>query len=115
MNVLIIENEEPLNNLFAKIARKQGHSVEQAFDFEDAVAALRMNKFDLICCDLDLGEGKNHGPKALLQSELHDAKILFLTDAQEYQQTLKPLEDLGCEIDCIPKPIHPNKLREFLK
>jgi DNA-binding response OmpR family regulator len=115
MNVLIIEDEESLNSLFAKLARKLGHAVEQAFDMLDALASLRNGKFDIICCDIDLGTGLNHGPKALLQSDLHGAKIIFITAKTEYEEAIKPLIDLGYNVTSIRKPIDSKRFLEILK
>jgi DNA-binding response OmpR family regulator len=115
MNVLIIEDEESINSLFSKLARKMGHQIEQAFDILDALAALRNGKFDIICCDIDLGTGLNHGPKALLQSELHGAKIIFITAKTEYEEAIQPLIDLGYDVTSIRKPINTKEFMDLLK
>jgi DNA-binding response OmpR family regulator len=115
MNVLIIEDDEPVNLLFSKLARKMGHQIEQAFDILDALAALKNGKFDIICCDIDLGTGLNHGPKALLQSELHGAKIIFITAKTEYEEAIQPLIDLGYDVISIRKPINTKEFTELLK
>ena len=115
MNVLIIEDNEKLAQLFAKQAVNHGHKVELAYDFEDACAALRNHNFNLICCDIDLGTGRNHGPKALLQSNLNGAKILFMTAIDEYAQAIQPLIDLGYEVECLRKPVNVSRFLEILR
>lgn len=114
MNVLIIEDNEALAKLFAKVAKNHGHKAEVTFDFTDAIVALK-NKHDLICCDIDLGSGRNHGPKALLQSKLNGAKILFMTAKDEYAEAIQPLIDLGYEVNCIRKPITLKRFLDFLR
>jgi DNA-binding response OmpR family regulator len=115
MNVLIIEDDEPVNLLFSKLARKMGHQIEQAFDILDALTALRNGKFDVICCDIDLGTGLNHGPKALLQSDLQGAKIIFITAKTEYEESIQPLIDLGYNVTSIRKPIDSKMFMDLLK
>jgi DNA-binding response OmpR family regulator len=115
MNVLIIEDEGSINSLFTKLARKLGHTVEQAFDMLDALAALRTGKFDVICCDIDLGTGTNHGPKALLQSDIRGSKIIFITAKTEYEEAIQPLIELGYDVNCIRKPINTKEFLDLLK
>lgn len=115
MKLLIIEDNEPLAKLFAKQATNHGHCVELAYDFIDAVAVLKTGQFDLILCDIDLGTGHNHGPKALLQSELHGAKILFMTAVDEYAEAIQPLIDLGYDVECLRKPVNLSRFLEILR
>jgi CheY-like chemotaxis protein len=116
MNVLIIEDCPKLNELWAGQARKKKHKVEQAFDLHDAVGALRIGKFDLIFCDIDLGAGRNHGPKALLQSNLHGARIVFMTaqTEQEANENIQPVLDAGYQVECLRKPIEVKRFLEIL-
>ena len=117
MNVLIIEDCPKLNKLWADQARKKNHKVEQSFDLQDAVGALRIGKFDLIFCDIDLGSGRNHGPKALLQSELHGARIVFMTAQTEDESNanIQPVLDAGYKVECLRKPIEVKRFLEILK
>jgi len=117
MNVLIIEDCPKLNGLWATQAQKKKHKVEQAFDLQDAVRALLIGKFDLIFCDIDLGSGRNHGPKALLQSELHGARIVFMTaqTEQEANENIQPVLDAGYQVECLRKPIEVKRFLEILQ
>ena len=115
MNVLIIEDNEDLCLLFAREAINHGHSADVAFDFEDACAALRDQHFDVIFCDIDLGTGRNHGPKALLQSKLKGAKIVFMASNADYHDSIQPLIHLGNNVDCILKPLTISKFVELLR
>jgi DNA-binding response OmpR family regulator len=117
MNILIIEDCKNLNDLWAGQARKRKHKVEQAFDMLDAILALKNGKFDLIFCDIDLGTGRNHGPKALLQSELHGARIVFMTaqTEDEYAENIQPVIDAGYDVECLRKPLEVKRFLELLK
>jgi DNA-binding response OmpR family regulator len=114
MNVLIIEDNEQLCLMFAREAINHGCSTDVAFDFEDACAALRDQHFDIIFCDIDLGTGRNHGPKALLQSKLHGAKIVFMAANSEYDDSIQPLVHLGHNVECTLKPLTITRFIELL-
>ncbi len=111
MNVLIIEDNEDLCLIFAREAINHGCSADVAFDFEDACAALRDQHFDIIFCDIDLGTGRNHGPKALMQSKLHGAKVVFMATNDEYHLPYGATNNT----EIVKKPLTITRFVELLK
>lgn len=50
--ILIVEDEQPLNDAYSTILKKEGFSVLSAFDGEEALSIAETNKIDLILLDL---------------------------------------------------------------
>lgn len=49
--ILVVEDEQTLNDLIARLLRQEGHSVRQAFDGEAALIEIRASAPDLIILD----------------------------------------------------------------
>lgn len=51
-NILIVEDEKMLNEAYSTILNKEGHTVEQAYDGEEALKVTQKFEPDLILLDL---------------------------------------------------------------
>jgi len=54
LNVLIVEDEEPMAELLCELLRTAGHRGRAVFTAEDALPVLDANEFDVVLCDLAL-------------------------------------------------------------
>jgi len=115
MKVLIIEDSDAINNWIAFVARRISKKIhcDCALTAEDALSFLEHNKYDFIICDIDIP--RISGPKILLQSELHGAKILFISSLSEYQDRIEPCLAAGLNVLAFQKkPFLPEQLEDFL-
>ncbi len=115
MKVLIIEDSEAINDWIAMVAKKISKKIkcDCALDADEALAFLAHNKYDFIVCDIDIP--RISGPKILLQSELHGAKILFISSLSEYQDRIEPCLTAGLNVLAFQKkPFLPEQLEDFL-
>ncbi len=77
--VLIIDDEEKLRKLLARIIGLEGFEVTQAADCKSAMKKLEKGAFDVILCDVKLPDG-NGVDLALQIKDLHpDSEIILLT------------------------------------
>ncbi|MBF0455420.1 MAG: sigma 54-interacting transcriptional regulator [Magnetococcales bacterium] len=54
--ILIVEDEEPIRNLFIRILTTQGFDVSGADGYDQGLRALQKSPFDLLITDINLGE-----------------------------------------------------------
>ena len=73
--ILIVEDEQPINDLVKKSLTRIGHSCTQAFDGAEASEIFDEGKFDLIILDIMLPE--NDGFE--FAAEVENTPIIFLT------------------------------------
>jgi PAS domain S-box-containing protein len=59
VRILVVDDEDRLTSLVARVLSEAGHQVTTAASGEDALAALGSQPFDLVISDLGLGEGMN--------------------------------------------------------
>jgi CheY-like chemotaxis protein len=114
--ILIIEDDEIVARLFALFAKRQFKraNVTIANTADDALSLLLHNKYDYIVCDIELP--KISGPKILIQRELHDAKIIFVSALSKYEDELEPCYQKGINILAFKqKPIFEKDFQALLK
>lgn len=73
--ILIVEDEQPINDLVKKSLTRIGHSCTQAFDGAEATAIFEEGKFDLIILDIMLPEKDGFE----IADEIENTPIIFLT------------------------------------
>ena len=73
--ILIVEDEQPINDLVKKSLTRIGHSCTQAFDGAEASEIFDEGKFDLIILDIMLPEKDGFE----LAAEVENTPIIFLT------------------------------------
>ena len=52
MRILVVEDEKLLNEMITKTLAKEGYSVDNCFDGEDALHYLKMGEFDAVVMDI---------------------------------------------------------------
>lgn len=77
--VLIIDDEEKLRTLLARIISLEGFDVLQAADFRTALKKLEQNDFDLILCDVKLPDGNGVEFAKKIKDKYPIPEIILLT------------------------------------
>jgi len=115
MRALIIEDSGSINDWISLVVRKisKNTKCDCATEAEEALAFLEHNTYDYIICDIDIP--RISGPEILLQSELHGAKILFISSLSAYQERIEPCITAGLNVLAFQqKPFLPEQLQDFL-
>ena len=93
-NILIAEDEKPLNNAYRIILEKEGHSVVSAFNGEEAVKKFKENNADILL--LDILMPKMNGIEVLEKLQIKDnypkTTVIILSNLdmdKEIQQAYK--------------------------
>lgn len=77
--VLIIDDEERLRSLMARIISLEGFEVVEASDCKSGLKKTEQNDFDVILCDVKLPDGNGVELTALLKEKFPATEVILLT------------------------------------
>lgn len=108
-DLLIVEDNEDLREVFAELLERQGHSVRTARDGREGLAAIAARTPDLIILDVEMPV--LHGPGMAYQMFLHDAgqeeiPILLASGVKDLRQ----VADVVGTRYWLPKPFEVDEL-----
>lgn len=92
-NVLIIDDEEKLRNLLAKIVSYEGFNVHQAGDGKGAMSALEFDDFDVIICDVKLPDINGLELLKKIKEEYPLVEIILLTAYGNIEDGVKAIKN----------------------
>lgn len=78
-NILIIDDEEKLRNLLAKILTMEGFEVFQAGDCKSGLKRLEQNAIDVVICDVKLPDGRGVDLTKTIKDKYPTIEIILLT------------------------------------
>lgn len=77
--ILIIDDEEKLRNLLAKILTMEGFEVFQAGDCKSGLKRLEQNAIDVVICDVKLPDGRGVDLTKIIKDKYPTVEIILLT------------------------------------
>jgi DNA-binding response OmpR family regulator len=102
MRVLVVEDHRRLATAVAKGLRAEGLAVDLAFDGDDALAHVRINRYDVVVLDRDLPGAHGDDVCRAIVAEHGETRVLMLTAASTIRDRVEGL-GLGAD-DYLPKP-----------
>lgn len=102
MRILIVEDEEDLNRILQKHLKKEGYSVDGAFDGEEAMDYLAVGDYDLIIADIMMPKKDGFSLIQDIRKQGKMTPVLFLTARDAVEDRVRGL-DLGAD-DYLVKP-----------
>ncbi len=100
IKILIVEDEEPINNLIRMNLAKAGYQCKCAFDGQEAADMMAAEKFDLFLLDIMLP--KINGYELLEYAQTLNTPVIFITAMGTVENKVKGLKK-GAD-DYISKP-----------
>ncbi len=100
IKILIVEDEEPINNLIRMTLTKAGYQCKCAFDGQEAADMMAAEKFDLFLLDIMLP--KINGYELLEYAQTLNTPVIFITAMGTVENKVKGLKK-GAD-DYISKP-----------
>ena len=79
VQILVIDDEEPIRKLLARIIELEGYKVSTASCCSDALQQLRQQQYDVILCDVFLPDGNGVDFILDIKKYSNDAAIILLT------------------------------------
>ncbi len=77
--ILIIDDEEKLRSLMARIIGLEGFEVIQAGDCKSGLKKLEQNSFDVVLCDVKLPDGNGVDLTISIKEKYPQTEIILLT------------------------------------
>ena len=111
--LLIIEDNTDLNKLYSDKMRKAGHEVHQATTIQEARYLLDQYRFDILLCDIRMGDGLGTDLLKEHQAELskNDTQIIMVSAEPQYQSMC---DEMGVEF-FMAKPVALNTLVQLVE
>lgn len=78
-NILIVDDEEKLRNLLARIIKLEGFEVIQASDCTTALKKLEQSTIDIVLCDVKLPDGNGVDFTKTIKEHFPQVEIILLT------------------------------------
>ena len=110
-NILIVDDDKDLVNLYETFLKYDGYKVDAFTDPVDALSSFRKDVYDLVLLDLKMPE--MNGVELFHELQNVDPNLLyrFITAAnKEYIDNIK-INNIGIEENIIYKPLWLNELR----
>lgn len=102
INVLIIDDEEPIRNLLAALL-SSSYTCQTAGSAEEALTALRSTRFDLVISDIDMGGISGLALVPQLHSISPDTVVVMISGNQDIETAIEAMR-VGA-FDYITKPL----------
>lgn len=79
IQILVIDDEEPIRNLLARMIELEGYKAFKAADCQSALMLMKTQRFDVVLCDVFLPDGNGVDFIADIRKCLPEAAIILLT------------------------------------
>lgn len=112
-SILIVEDEPSIMTLLDYNLKKEGFSTDAAFNGEEAMRKIELNKYDLIVLDIMLPKMSGLEVCKQLRIQKNDVPILILTAKDSEKNRIEGLE-LGAD-DYLTKPFSPKELNARIR
>jgi len=102
MNLLIVEDEQPVANQLKQLLQKEKYHCDVAYNYYDATVLLDEKKYDLILLDWNLPDGDGLSLLSLLREEGIPTPVLMLSANTAIDDRVKILDAGGDDYLCKP-------------
>lgn len=109
MRILVVEDYSPVRNAVVQSLREDGHSVDEAADGNQGLAAAAHTPYDVLVLDLMLPGTNGLEVLRRLRAQGVESQVLILTARDAVEDRVKGL-DLGAD-DFLTKPFAMEELR----
>ncbi len=111
--VLVVEDDEGLNVLLTKILNKAGYRVSSALNSDEALSAIKTNRFDIILCDVQLPGLNGYELFRIFKKQFQYTEIIMMTGAPDYAAAVQIAKEGAFEY--LPKPFTPQEILDVVK
>jgi two-component system alkaline phosphatase synthesis response regulator PhoP len=112
-NILLVEDEEDLLELYKSFLESEGHIIEKATKGQEAVNKAEKKKFDMVILDIKLPDIMGDEVAKALKAINKNIIIIMVTGFPSFQESIDAL-DLGI-YDILLKPITADELLRVVR
>lgn len=102
VSILVVDDEEMLRDILARILVKEGYTIDMAEDGEDALEKLRNKRYNLLILDIKMPRMNGFELLKIARKEYPDIGVIMMT-AYDDTYTVKDALLLGAD-EYITKP-----------
>lgn len=110
--ILVIDDEQSMRELLDVMLSKEGYGVTCAENGHEAISLLEKKDFDLLLCDIRLGDITGIDVLRASKKKNHNTVVIMIS---AYASTETAIEAMNCgAYDYVPKPFDNNELKETI-
>jgi DNA-binding NtrC family response regulator len=111
--ILLIEDDETLASLLARVLRGEGYHVELLDNADDLPPAAKLARFDVVLSDIHLANGTN-GNDVLkkVRAQVDGLPVILMTAYADIEGAMGAVT--GGAYDYLAKPVEPNELKRMV-
>lgn len=112
--ILAVDDEPSIVKLVTATLTAKGYEVIQAFDGPEAIDKAKLERPDLIICDIMMPrmDGREVRRRLAADPDTADIPLIFLSAIGDLDQQLHTLEEGGAEY--LTKPFKPSELADYV-
>ncbi len=112
-NVLLLEDDQTLASLLARVLRTEGYRVDLLERAEDMPPAPRLATYDVVLSDIHLAGGTNgHDVLRRMRRDASSVPVILMTAFADVEGAMSAVSDGAYEY--LPKPIEPQQLKRMV-
>lgn len=108
-NILIVEDEEILRQTLKEALKREGHSIDEASDFETAGKLLESSVYDITIFDIKLPGGDGMDLLSMVKEKEPETQVIMMTAHGSIRTAVSALKEGAC--DYLIKPLDIDELR----
>lgn len=93
IQILVIDDEDPIRNLLARMIELEGYKVWKASDCQSALKLLKAQPFDVVLCDVFLPDGNGVDFIREIKKHRPEAEVILLTAHGNIPDGVQPIKN----------------------
>jgi len=112
-HILVVDDELSMRELLEVLLAKEGYKVTCAENGRDAIARIKKTVFDLLLCDIRLGDITGIDVLKALKEENRDTVVIMISAYATTEAAVEAMNEGA--YDFVPKPFNNEELKQTIK
>jgi two-component system response regulator PilR (NtrC family) len=111
-HILVVDDELSMRELLEILLTKEGYKISCAGDGKEAISILKEKKFDLLLCDIKLGDITGLEVLRAAKAKSQDTIVIMISAYATAETAVEAMNDGA--YDYVPKPFDTNELKKTI-
>ena len=112
-HILVVDDELSMRELLEVLLAKEGYKVTCAKNGQDAISIIKKTVFDLLLCDIRLGDITGIDVLKALREENQDTVVIMISAYASTEAAVEAMNEGA--YDFVPKPFNNEELKKTIK
>jgi two-component system, NtrC family, response regulator PilR len=112
-HILVVDDELSMRELLEVLLAKEGYKVTCAENGQDAISRIKKSAFDLLLCDIRLGDITGIDVLKALKEENQDTVVIMISAYASTEAAVEAMNEGA--FDFVPKPFNNEELKQTIK